>query len=159
MRPWWLLLALPLGACNTEHAPSAKVSTAQMATLHAELKSRHAREFRPTPGVEVTGCAERALGAERADNRIVIYLNRLCATWPARCQADTDESAGESGPAVAYLQDATVERVQCPGAGSRDKRDNDAWVPKSIRKAATFPGNDVVNSMETAARKDAGCTQ
>ena len=85
-------------------------------------------------------------------------LHLLCETWPDQCQADTDKTAGERIPAKAYLRGTKVERVQYPGDGDLYKQDIDSWFPKSVRGAATFPGNNVVSSMEKAARKDAGCT-
>lgn len=88
----------------------------------------------------------------------MVYLYRLCATWPARCTADTAESAGEAEPVVAHLHGTTVERLQFPRDGDLYVRDVNSWFPRRLRKAAAFPGNDVVDGLERAARKEAGCT-
>ena len=154
-----MLLVLLLSACSDSRSVSEPVTPGQMTALQVELKSRYVRDFRPMPGVDFSGCAARRLGAARAGNRTVVYLYRLCATWPARCAVDTDESAGEAGPAVVYLHGIEVERVQLVGDGNRYGRDVNAWFPDRLREAAAFPGNAVVDALEKTAREDAGCTR
>ncbi|MBK5307295.1 MAG: hypothetical protein JJD92_11465 [Frankiaceae bacterium] len=159
MRACGVLLLLLLSACNVGRSPSDPVTAEQMAALHADLKSRQFPEhFGPRPGANVTGCAERRLGAERSGGLTVVYLRVHCGWWPTRCEVSTAESAGESVPAVAHLQGVKVQRWQFPGDGDLYSRDINAWFPKSLRDAATFPGNSFVDAMQRAARQDAGCS-
>ena len=158
VRLWLLLLTLLLSGCSSGGSASDPVTAEQTSALHADLKYRAFPEHFGSPlGVTTTGCAEYRLGAERSKGRIVVYLRTLCSRWPTPCTADTVASQGESAPAVAYLRGSTVQHWKFPGDGDLYSRDINAWFPRRLRDAATFPGNKVVDAMERQARQDAGC--
>ncbi len=157
MRSACVVLVLLLQGCTpggSGHGDS--VDSTQRGAIHDDLKQRQFPEqFGPVRAGSV-GCAERPLGATKHKDRTTVYLRYECGGWLLRsCPARPD--SGISAPALVELRGDSIERWQFPGDGADYGKDIDAWFPRALRDTAAFPGNKVVDELQRAARRDAGC--